>query len=143
LRRDHDLFELVEEAVRTRALLLLGFELGDPDLRQILTILSKIPSGGARPALFLANAGEVVSTGLRERYGVEVLPIPAGGLAELIANLAEAATAAGSGSSTASERLPTLELGRLLGPVSLRVDVGVDAALGIDVHEIDRLVDAL
>ncbi|MFO7567807.1 MAG: protein kinase [Enhygromyxa sp.] len=143
LRRDHDLFELVEELVRTRALLLLGFELGDPDLRQILTLLRKIPGGGPRPVLVLRGAGEVVRASLRERYGVEVLPEPEGGLTELLTSLAESAEAAGSSPSRLSERLPMLELGRMLRAVPLRVDVGVDAALGVDVHEIDRLIDAL
>src|SRR5690606_7441803 len=113
LRRDHDLFELVEEAVRTRALVLLGLELGDPDLRRILALLGMVRCGDRRPVLFWPDAGEVVIEGLRERYGVEGLPVPAGGLAELIAGLA-AAAAGGRGPSTASERLPMLELGRLL-----------------------------
>lgn len=141
LRRDHDLRELVEEAVRTRTLVLLGFELGDPDLRQILTILGKIPSAGVRPYLFLPSAGAAVAAGLRERFGVEV--VPTSGLVELLAELAEASEAAGRTSSRVSERLPVLELARLVRSVPLRVDVGVDAAFAVDPHELDRLVDAL
>lgn len=143
LRRDHDLFELVEEVVRTRALVLLGFELGDPDLRQILILLRKIPIAGRRPVVFLQNAGEVAIAGLRERFGVDVLPVPGGGLAELIAALADAAQSVVDAQSTAGERLPMLELGRVLRAVPLRVDIGVDAAFTVDAHEVNRLVDAL
>ncbi len=142
LRQDHDLRELVEEAVRTRTLVLLGFERGDPDLRQILTVLRKIPTGGGRPILFLRGAGPVVSATMRERFGVEIVDVE-GSLAELITSLAEAAEAAGSTASHAAERLVGLELARLLRPVPVRVDIGVDAAFGVDPHEVDRLVDAL
>ncbi|HVH99472.1 MAG TPA: protein kinase [Enhygromyxa sp.] len=141
LRRAHDLRELVEELVRTGTLVLVGFELGDPDLRQILTILRKIPSAGRPPLLFLPGVGAAVAAGLRERFGVEVLPTS--GLVELLGELAEAAKAAGSAPSQAAERLPALELGRILRAVPPRADLSVDAAFGVDAHEIDRLADAL
>jgi tetratricopeptide (TPR) repeat protein len=142
LRREHDLRELVEELVRTRSLVLLGFELGDPDLREILTILREIPSVGQRPVLFLPGVGAVVAASLRERFGVEVMALPEGGLVELLAGLADAAKA-GSSPSRVAERLPALELGRILRAVPTRVDVGVDAASCVDPHEVDRLVEAL
>ena len=142
LRRDHDLRELVEEAVRTRQLVLLGFELGDPDLRQALTILRKIPSGERRPLLFLPGVGAVVREALRDRFGIEVVALPEGGVAAVLAAMAEAG-AGTRGASHASERLPALELGRLLASVPVRADIGVDAAFAVDPHEVDRLVDAL
>ena len=109
LRNDHDLRELVEEIVRTRTLILLGFELGDPDLRQILTILRKVPTGGRQPLLFLPEVGEVAAASMSERFGVAVSSLPAGGLAELTVSLAAAVEPGHS--SKAAARVPALDLG--------------------------------
>ncbi|KIG13697.1 Serine/threonine protein kinase [Enhygromyxa salina] len=142
LRRDHDLRELVEEAVRTSTLVLLGFELGDPDLRQILAILRRIPASGGSHYLFLPEIGGIEAEQLRERSGLQVCSLPEGGVDSLLDRIA---TAVGDeqAESRAPERLAALELSRVLRPVPVRVDVGVDAAFAVDPHEVDLLVDAL
>lgn len=140
LRSDHDLRELIEETVRTHTLVLLGFEAGDPDLRQITTILRAIPRTGRPHYLFLPTPGEVEAASLRARCGLEVLALPEDGLVALLERLAEQA---GSAASSAPSRLAALELSRLLRAVPSRVDLGADAALGVDPHEVDRLVEAL
>jgi tetratricopeptide (TPR) repeat protein len=143
MRKDLGLREFVEEAVRSSTLVLLGFELGDPDLREILTILRKIPSAGKR-YLFVPELGSVEAEQLRERFDVEALALPDGGLAGLLEALAAAAESEGERPpSRAEERQVALELSRVLRSVPPRIDLGVDAAFGVDPHEVDRLVDAL
>ncbi|PRQ09587.1 protein kinase domain-containing protein [Enhygromyxa salina] len=142
LRRDHDLRELVEEVVRTSTLVLLGFELGDPDLRQILAILRRIPATGGPHYLFLPEIGVIEAEQLRERSGLSVCALPDGGIAGLLEQITSAVGDERT-ESRASERLAALELSRVLRPVPLRVDVGVDAAFAVDPHEVDLLVEAL
>jgi tetratricopeptide (TPR) repeat protein/serine/threonine protein kinase len=141
LRRDHDLREFVEEAVQTSTLVLLGFDLRDPDLRQILALMRKVPVNGTH-YLFVPSVSAVKAEQLRERCGLEVVALGADGLAGLIASLA-AASAGGSTPSRASERVGVLALSRVLRPVPTRVDLGVDAAFGVDPYEVDQLVEAL
>lgn len=141
MREDHDLRELIEEVVRTSTLVLLGFEHGDPDLRHIIAILRKIPASGTH-YLFLPKTGPIEAEQIHERSGLEVITLPDGGLTEVIAALAKA----GVGEvqpSRARERMIALELSRTLRPVPLRVDLGVDAAFGVDPHEVDRLFESL
>jgi tetratricopeptide (TPR) repeat protein len=141
LRQDHDLREFVEEAIQTSTLVLLGFELRDPDLRQILAIMRKVPTSGTH-YLFVSSMSAIEAEQLRERCNIVVVTLPDEGLAPVLAGLA-AAAAAGATPSRASERVGLLALSRVLRPVSSRVDLGVDAAFGVDPHEVDQLVDAL
>jgi tetratricopeptide (TPR) repeat protein/serine/threonine protein kinase len=139
LRQDHDLREFVEEAVQTSTLVLLGFDLRDPDLRQILAIMRRVPTSGTH-YLFVPRVSVVEAEELRERCNLVVLPDE--GLASVLEGLA-AEAAAGATPSRASERFGLLALSRVLRPVAPRVDLGVDAAFGVDPHEVDLLVEAL
>ena len=153
LRRDHDLRELVDEASRTRTLLLVGFTLDDPDLAEIRAILRKIPRLRTH-YLFVPEVRATQAEALRAECGLEVvaLPegVPEGGPEERpknrLAALLEALVAAVGSErepSRAGDRLAQLELARVLQPVPLRVDLGVDAAYGVDPHDVDRLVEQL
>ncbi|WP_106391552.1 protein kinase domain-containing protein [Enhygromyxa salina] len=142
LVRDHDLRELVEEVKRSATLVLLGFELGDPDLRQILTILAKIPATASTHYLYVANPSSVEAEQIREHSGVEVCELPEGGVAALLSALATASEGEPL-ESRAADKLAAIELSRVLRPVPPRVDLGVDAAFGVDPHEVDRLVASL
>ncbi|NVB37522.1 protein kinase [Pseudenhygromyxa sp. WMMC2535] len=145
-----DLRELVEEAARTRTLALVGFELGDPDLEQILAMLAEIaeatdagrPDSQARTHyLFVSELSAVAAASLRERCAVEAVAVD--DLAKLLTHLAEAAEVGEQRVSRASEHLPALELARALASVPERVDLGVDAAFCVDPQELERLVEAL
>lgn len=142
LRSDQALRELVEEAVRTSSVVLMGFELGDPDLRQILAILRRVPTSGGSHYLFLPKIGAIAAELLHERTGLKICALPDGGIAALLGDIA-AACGEVQTESRAGERLAALELSRVLRPVPPRVDVGVDAAFAVDPHEVDLLVAAL
>ncbi|MCA9680908.1 MAG: protein kinase [Myxococcales bacterium] len=150
LRRDHDLRELVEEASRTRSVLLLGFDLADPDLQQILALFAKLTRAGKAGKragyLFLPKVSAVEAEALRERCNLEVQALEgegAAGLTALLDQLVAAVMAGGAQPSQAGEHLAALELARMLEPVPPRIDLGADAAYCIDGHEVERVVERL
>ncbi len=143
MRADEVFFELVEEAVRTRTLLFLGFDIDDPDLFQILDLLGRVGRGRTHfawlPFVTLAEAEE-----LRERYGIEV--IRAEGEVDLVAvgrELLAASRRVTPAPSTVDRDLANLDLARALRGVHVRADLAMDLALALDVAEVERLIERI
>ncbi len=143
MRADRELFDLVEEAVHTRTILFLGFEPDDPDLAQILDLLDRIGRGNQHFAI-LPWVARPQAEELRERYGVDVIPAPAGTtLPAIIAELARACGEVAVRPSDAQGKLAVLDLARAVRAIDPRADLAVDAALALDVAWIEHLMDEL
>lgn len=145
LRADAVFFDLVEEAVRSRTMLFVGFNVDDPDLFQILDLLGRV-GRGRRHYAWMAGLTEAEAEEILERYGIEVLQ-PEGDRAELEA-LSAALGAAAQGDDAGRANLSpdthgaTLDLARFLRGIDARADVGHDHALTLDVGALEPLLAA-
>jgi hypothetical protein len=72
MRADQVFFELVEEVVRTRTILFLGFDIDDPDFLQILSLLDRV-GRGRRHYAWLPFVSEAEAEELLERFGIETI----------------------------------------------------------------------
>lgn len=143
MRADGVFFDLVEEVVRTRTILFLGFDPDDPDLLQILDLLDRVGRGNTHYAL-LPWVTPPEAEELRERVGIEVIPGAADRkLTELFSDLASACADVAVRPSGAADKLTMLDLGRVVRGVEVRADLALDEAQSIDVEWVEHLMDAL
>jgi tetratricopeptide (TPR) repeat protein/serine/threonine protein kinase len=142
MRADAAFYDLVEEAVRTRVLVFLGFDIDDPDLLQILALLGRVGRGRRHYAL-MPWVTDAEAEELLETYGIEVVTVPAEvGVPAQIAALAAAARSAPAGTSQAGPHLAALDLAKALRAVPIRADLALDDALGVDLDELRQLLGA-
>ncbi|MCP5070877.1 MAG: protein kinase, partial [bacterium] len=141
MRADKVFFELVEEAVRSRTFLFLGFDIDDPDLYQILELFSRVGRGNTHYALF-PFVTDAESEELFEAYGIKVVPVT--GEVDLALVAGELRAACGKVTPRPSQvdvDLAKLDLARALRGVETRADLAMDFALGLDLRELEWLVD--
>ncbi len=143
MRADSVLFDLVEEVVRSRTILFLGFEPDDPDLAQILDLVDRIGRGNRHFAVLpLVSAPEAEEW--RDRYGIEVIHVPESyAIVDVVDGLAKAAQDVAVRPSDVEGALAVLDLGRAVRGVPARVDLAVDNALTLDVEWVDHLIGQL
>jgi tetratricopeptide (TPR) repeat protein len=143
MRADSVLFDLVEEVVRSRTILFLGFEPDDPDLVQILDLVDRIGRGNRHFAVLpLMSAPEAEEW--RDRFGIEVLSVAEDyRLANVLDDLGRAAQDVAVRPSDVEGALAVLDLGRAVRSVSPRADLATDNALTLDVDWIDHLLAQL
>ena len=143
MRADGVFFDLVEEVVRTRTILFLGFDPDDPDLIQILDLLDRVGRGNTHYAL-LPWVTPPEAEELKDRFAIEVIPGAADRkLPELFSDLASACADVAVRPSGAEDKLTMLDLGRVVRGVELRADLAIDEALAIDIAWVEHLMDAL
>lgn len=143
MRADRVFFELVEEVVRTRTILFLGFDIDDPDLYQILGLLDRV-GRGRRHYAWLPYVTQAEAEELLEHYGLEV--IHASDDEELPTIFSRLATAVGETPphpSHADDDLVALDLSRVLSSIDVRADLAVDEALAVDVAQVEALIAAM
>ncbi len=150
LRADRALFEVVEEIVRTRTILFLGFDVDDPDLAEILGLLTRVGRGrrhfAAIPFVSAAEAEELL-----EDHGIAVFdpcgPGAARGAAgdpvAVLAALHEAIWEVRPRVSSCRADFAALDLRRHLADLPLRIDLAVDAALTLGAEEASLLLAQL
>ena len=142
MRADGVLFDLVEEVVRTRTILFMGFEPDDPDLLQIYDLLDRIGRGNQHYALMPLVSGPEAEE-IQDRFAIEVIDVAEGtSPTTLLAELTKAYEAAAPRPSTAEDDLATLDLSRAVRMLALRADLAMDEALTLDVQWIEQLLDA-
>jgi len=149
MRADGVFFDLVEEVVRTRTILFLGFDPDDPDLLQILDLLDRVGRGNTHYAL-LPWVTPPEAEELKDRFAIEVIDLGAAqaGTAErklpdIFADIANACGDVALRPSDAGDKLTMLDLGRVVRGVEVRADLAQDEALSIDVEWVENLMDAL
>jgi Tfp pilus assembly protein PilF len=143
MRADRVLFDLVEEIVRTRTILFLGFDPDDPDLLQIWELLARVGRGRRHYAWMPFVTGPEVEE-LAEQYGIHVLLADAkDDLPRVFAELAAGCMTIEPARSTTADEMRLLDLARALHGIELRADLAVDAALLRHLPEIDRMIAAL
>jgi hypothetical protein len=143
MRADGVFFDLVEEVVRTRHILFLGFEPDDPDLVQVLDLLARIGRGNRHFAILPWVSGPEAEE-LAERFAIDVIPTDASTkLVDVFAALERACNDVAVRPSEAPAKLAMLDLARAVRKVDLRADLAVDEALGLDIDWIEQLVDVL
>lgn len=143
MRADRSLFDLVEEVVRTRTILFLGFDVDDPDFAELLELLGRV-GRGRRHFAWLGAVTEAEACDLRENFAVEVVdPGPCAAPIAALCALQAALWEAPPGPRSLRADLAALDLARTLATVPLRADVAADAALGVELGAVDRLVDEL
>jgi tetratricopeptide (TPR) repeat protein len=143
MRADSVFYDLVEEVVRTRTVLFVGFDPDDPDLLQILDLLDRIGRGNTCYALLpWVTAPEAEE--LRERFAIEVIGGAADRkLADVFEDLANACRDVAPRPSDAADKLKILDLTRIVRGLELRADLSVDEALVLDAGWIEHLMDAI
>jgi tetratricopeptide (TPR) repeat protein len=143
MRADGVLFELVEEVVRTRTILFMGFEPDDPDLQQIFDLMDRIGRGKNHFALMpLVSAPEAEE--IRDRFAIDVIDIDeSADMTALFADLAKACEQAAPRPSRVEDDLALLDLSRAVRKLAWRIDLAMDDALTLDIEWIEQLVDAL
>ncbi|HET6583183.1 MAG TPA: protein kinase, partial [Nannocystaceae bacterium] len=143
MRADGVFFDLVEEVVRTRHILFLGFEPDDPDLVQVFDLLDRVGRGNRHFAILpWVTAPEAEE--LADRFAIEVIPSTSStDLVTVFGELERACAEVAVRPSDAAGQLAVLDLGRAVRAVELRADLAVDTALGLDVEWIEHLMDAL
>ncbi len=140
MRADDTLYELVEELVRTRTIVFLGFDIDDPDFAQILGLLDRVGRGRTHYA-FVSHVQPAEVAELRECQGIEVI-----GQGEVVRSLFALQRSLWDLQTTDSQaevRGYALDLARCLRPVLPRADLARDAALACDLSEIDLLLEHL
>ncbi|MGB1275057.1 MAG: protein kinase domain-containing protein, partial [Nannocystaceae bacterium] len=141
MRADDTLFELVEELVRTRTILFLGFDIDDPDFAQILALLDRV--GRGRPHFaWLSHAQPAEADQLRDALGIQVIH---GGddVVRSLFQIQRALWATPAQDSQAEDRGFALDLARVLRGMPLRADLAHDAALTCELSELDLLLEHL
>jgi tetratricopeptide (TPR) repeat protein len=143
MRADQVFFELVEEIVRTRTILFLGFDIDDPDLFQILDLLGRVGRGNTHFA-WLPFVTDAEAEEIREQYGIEVLQAPDEiVLTDAFRQLLGACEGLSAGASLADDHLNVLDLARALKGIDLRADLALDSALTLELPEIERLMERI
>jgi tetratricopeptide (TPR) repeat protein len=143
MRADGVFYDLVEEVVRSRTILFLGFQPDDPDLVQILDLLDRTGRGNTHFAL-LPWVTPPEAEELADRFAIQVIPAPAdAAFASMFGELARACAEVAVRPSDAEAKLTALDLGRAVRGVDLRADLAIDEALSLDIDWIEHLVDAL
>lgn len=142
-RADAVLFDLVEEVVRTRTILFLGFEPDDPDLAQALELMSRIGRGEEHFAV-LPYMSKPEGEEWRERYGIRVLHVAHDTpLAAVSADLRHACDEVAVRPSDVDGKLAVLDLIRAVRGIAARADLATDDALALPPDRIEHLLDAL
>ncbi len=141
MRADDTLFELVEELVRTRTILFLGFDVDDPDFAQILGLLERVGRGRRHVAL-LPHIDAAEADELEQTHGIEVVQ---GGsdIVRTLFYLQRSLWDVAASESSAEARGYALDLARTVRPVPLRADLAVDAGLACELSEIELLLEHL
>ncbi len=143
MRADGVFFDLVEEVVRTRTILFLGFDPDDPDLLQILDLLDRVGRGNTHFAL-LPWVTPPEAEELADRFAIEVIAGAADRtLPAVFADIRVACAEVAARPSHAEDKLTMLDLGRVVRGVELRADLAMDEAQSIDVEWVEHLMDAL
>lgn len=143
MRADGVFYDLIEEVVRSRTILFLGFEPDDPDLLQILDLLDRTGRGNTHYAI-LPWVSPPEAEELRDRFAIEVIPAESNtALPAMFAALASACAEVAVRPSDAEAKLTALDLARAVRGVDVRADLAVDAALSLDIEWIQHLVEAL
>jgi tetratricopeptide (TPR) repeat protein len=143
MRADRVFYELVEEVVRTRTILFLGFDIDDPDLFQILQLLDRV-GRGRRHYAWLPYVTQAEAEELLEQYGIEVIHADEDqDLGKVFGDLHAATGATAPKPSEADDDLIALDLARLLNSIDVRADLAVDDALNCEVAEVQSLISAL
>ncbi len=143
MRADEVFFGLVEEVVRTRTLLFAGFDIDDPDLFQILDLLGRV-GRGRRHLAFLPFVSAAEAEELAERYAIGVVHIdPDTSLAQVGTWLSEAMSRAVPAAPSLDADLANLDLARALRGLPVRADLALDAALALDVVEVEALLERI
>lgn len=143
MRADSVLFDLVEEVVRSRTILFVGFEPDDPDFVQILDLIDRIGRGNTHFAV-LPFVSEPESEEWRERFGIEVLHVEEKTpLLDTVAAIRKATESVSVRPSDVDGALAVLDLTRAVRGLALRADLARDAALVLDADGVQGLVDAL
>ncbi|MEM6290687.1 MAG: SIR2 family protein [Myxococcota bacterium] len=143
MRATSVLFDFVEELVRTRTILFLGFEPDDPDLVQILDLLERIGEGNRHFAL-LPLVSEPEAEEYKARYGIDVLHVDED--ASLTSSIEAIGAAIGEVAVRPSDvagEMARLDLVRAVRGVPLRADLAIDTALTVDVQWLQTLLDGL
>jgi tetratricopeptide (TPR) repeat protein len=143
MRADGVLYELVEEVVRTRTILFMGFEPDDPDLLQIHDLMDRIGRGKRHFALMpLVSAPEAEE--ILDRFAIEVIDVAEDvSPTALVAELASAVEDSAPRPSLADDDLALLDVTRAVRKLAWRVDLAMDDALTLDIRWFEQLVDAL
>lgn len=143
MRADSVFYDLVEEVVRTRTVLFVGFDPDDPDLHQILDLLDRIGRGNTCYAL-LPWVTPPEAEELRDRFAIEVIAGSADQkLGDVFAELANACRDVAPRPSDAADKLKILDLARIVRGLELRADLAADEALVLDAGWIEHLMDAI
>jgi len=143
MRADRVFFELVEEVVKTRTILFIGFDPDDPDLFQIYELLDRI-GRGRRHYAWLPYVSDAEAEELLEQRGIEVVHADeSAALPEVFGTLLDAVHRESPRPSVADGDLARLDLTRALAGIDVRADFATDMALNFDVAELDALLDAL
>ncbi|MBC8072791.1 MAG: protein kinase, partial [Deltaproteobacteria bacterium] len=143
MRADGVFYDLVEEVVRSRTILFLGFDPDDPDLVQIFDLLDRVGRGNTHFAL-LPWVSPPEAEELKDRFAIEVIPARGdASLGSMFGELARACAEVAVRPSDAAAKLTALDLGRAVRGVDLRADLALDEALSLDIEWIEHLVDAL
>ncbi len=144
MRADQSFFDLVEEVVHTRTLLLVAFDVDDPDFRQVLDLLERVGRGRRHyvwmPFVSLPEARELEATHNLEVIGASSELELSEAFEALAAAVAERGEAKAS-SPTLDRDGAALDLARTLRGIPARADFALDAALNLDPLELRELVD--
>jgi len=142
-RSNEAMFDLVEEIVRTRTILLAGFEPGDPDLGQVLDLIGAAGPAGHHFAV-IPGLSVPEAKAWRKLYGVEVVPAaPDTSLSAMTNALVQACAGVDVGPSDVQGELVELDLIRAVSRTDPRADLACDGALTLDAVRVELLIDRL
>ncbi len=143
MRADRVFFDLVEEVLRTRTILFVGFDPDDPDLHQILALLDRVGRSGRHYA-WMPYVSDPEAEELLERHELHVIHAdPEESLHEVFRRLRVAHDNVAPRPSTADVRLAALDLARAVHGLELRADLAADVALGLDIENLEHLIERL
>ena len=143
MRTDSVLFDFVEEVVRSRTILFLGFEPDDPDLTQILALFERVGRGNRHFAA-LPMVTEPEAEEWLDRWNIEVIHTKADDkLGDVIGDVIASTTDVAVRPSDVDGALAVLDLTRAVRGVELRADLARDAGLTLEPGWVEHLIGAL
>lgn len=143
MRADQTFFDLVEEIVHTRTLVLVGFDVDDPDFRQVLGLLERVGRGRRHYAV-LPFVSRPEAKEFSAVHNVEV--VDPGGENSPVQIFERLAAAVGdrperTHASTLERDGAALDLKRTLRKVPSRADFALDLALNLDPQQLRELTE--
>lgn len=141
LRNDRGLMDLIEEALRSRTILWLGFHPEDPDFCELLALVEAIDHGREHFAV-LSGITSPEAEDLHERFGIRVIALDEDdAFNHVVAQLAAECQRLPRAPSAANDALAVLDLVRAVGHLPERADQALDESLMIDGARVAALIE--